>query len=300
MNISLGTNGGAHDGSSGVSRWLDAYLAAPGRAICIAAGNAGQEKAQTEGDLGWIMGRIHSQGRVPSRGLEVELEWTVVGDGIEDRSRERARDLVRLAGSLRRGGEATRRQRLDPVGPREYVENYRLPSGTTLSIYNELYHPTNGAQLSRGLSLAEPGSQRLPRHRSRRLEGAPDRRGGARRALQRLDRTGRSRRARTDRRTAVLQVPVLFHRGDQHRLALHQLSRVRTSRHRRVEPRRRPAADQRQQQSGSDARWQVQAGNRRARHRHRRGQRLRASRRAMGGDDAARAWPARTSRASWR
>jgi subtilisin family serine protease len=145
VNISLGTNGGAHDGSSGVSRWLDAYLAAPGRAICIAAGNAGQEKAQTEGDLGWIMGRIHSQGRVPSRGLEVELEWTVVGDGIEDRSEN---ELEIWYGSQDRFAVAVKPPGASDwisVGPREYVENYRLASGTTLSIYNELYHPTNGA-----------------------------------------------------------------------------------------------------------------------------------------------------------
>lgn len=145
INISLGTNGGAHDGSHGVSRWLDAYLAAPGRAICIAAGNAGQEKAEWEGDLGWITGRIHSQGRVPSRGLEVELEWTVVGDGIEDLSENEleiwygAQD--RFAVAVKPPGSADWIE----VPPRQFVENFRLPSGTTLSIYNELYHPTNGA-----------------------------------------------------------------------------------------------------------------------------------------------------------
>ena len=161
INVSLGTNGGAHDGSNGVSRWLDAYLATPGRAICIAAGNAGQEKAEFEGDLGWIMGRIHAQGRVPSRGLEVDLEWTVVGDGIEDRSENEleiwysAQD--RFAVALKPpNGDWIR------VNPREFVENYRLPSGTTVSIYNELYHPTNGANyiaayLSPNL---DPGSYR--------------------------------------------------------------------------------------------------------------------------------------------
>jgi subtilisin family serine protease len=145
VNVSLGTNGGAHDGSSGVSRWLDAYLAAPGRAICVAAGNAGQEKAQTEGDLGWIMGRIHSQGHVPARGLEVELEWTVVGDGIEDRSEN---ELEIWYGAQDRFAVAVKPPQASDwitVNPREFVENYRLPSGTTLSIYNELYHPTNGA-----------------------------------------------------------------------------------------------------------------------------------------------------------
>ena len=30
------------------------------------------------------MGRIHTSGQIPARGLEVEIEWTVIGDGIED------------------------------------------------------------------------------------------------------------------------------------------------------------------------------------------------------------------------
>ena len=144
INISLGTNGGSHDGSSGVSRWLDAYLSTPGRAICVAAGNAGQEKSQSEEDMGWIMGRIHTSGQIPARGLEVEIEWTVIGDGIEDWSENEleiwygAQD--RFIVSLKPPGDSD----WIKVGPREYVENRRLPSGVTLSIYNELYHPANG------------------------------------------------------------------------------------------------------------------------------------------------------------
>ena len=145
INISLGTNGGAHDGSSGVSRWLDAYLATPGRAICVAAGNAGQEAAVEEGDLGWIMGRIHTSGQIPAQGLELELEWTVVGNGIEDVSEN---ELEIWYGAQDRFGAAV----LPPGGaewievrPREFVQNRRLASGTHVSIYNELYHPTNGA-----------------------------------------------------------------------------------------------------------------------------------------------------------
>lgn len=145
INISLGTNGGAHDGSSGVSRWLDAYLGSPGRVICVAAGNAGQEAPETEDDIGWIMGRIHTSGRIPSRGLEQVLEWTVVGNGIEDVSDNEleiwygAQD--RFIVSLQPPGASD----WITVKPREYVENVRLASGTTVSIYNELYHPTNGA-----------------------------------------------------------------------------------------------------------------------------------------------------------
>jgi len=144
INISLGTNGGAHDGSSGVSRWLDAYLAAPGRAICVAAGNAGQEKSQGEGDLGWMMGRIHTSGQIPARGLEVELEWAVIGDGIEDVSENELEIWYgpqdRFIASLKPPGSSDWIE----VKPREYVENRRLPSGITVSVYNEIYHPTNG------------------------------------------------------------------------------------------------------------------------------------------------------------
>jgi len=145
INISLGTNGGPHDGSSGVSRWLDAYLNAPGRAICVAAGNAGQEKAQDQGDLGWIMGRIHTSGQILARGLEVELEWTVIGDGLEDVSEN---ELEIWYGPQDRFVVALKPPNATDwieVKPREYVENRRLDDGTTVSIYNELYFPTNGA-----------------------------------------------------------------------------------------------------------------------------------------------------------
>jgi len=144
INISLGTNGGSHDGAGGVSRWLDATLAEPGRAICVAAGNAGQEKARADGDLGWIMGRIHTSGRIPARGLEVEIEWTVVGDGIEDWSENEleiwysAQD--RFTVSLKPPGAS---QWIE-VKPREFVENRRLASGVFVSVYNELYHPITG------------------------------------------------------------------------------------------------------------------------------------------------------------
>jgi subtilisin family serine protease len=144
INISLGTNGGGHDGSNSVSRWIDALLSAPGRSVCVAAGNAGQEKGVTSEDVGFVMGRIHSSGRIASRGLSADLEWNVIGNGIEDMSENElevwygAQD--RLTIMLRPpGGDWI------TVKPREYVENRRLSSGTTVSLYNELYHPTNGA-----------------------------------------------------------------------------------------------------------------------------------------------------------
>ncbi len=163
INISLGTNGGAHDGSSGVSRWLDALLSDPGRAVTVAAGNAGQEKGSTAEDLGFITGRIHSSGRLGASGLSVDLEWTVVGNGIEDLSENEleiwygAQD--RLTVMLKPPGPSAG---WITVRPREYVENRRLPSGTTVSLYNELYHPINGGNYA-AIYLApnlQPGSIR--------------------------------------------------------------------------------------------------------------------------------------------
>lgn len=144
INVSLGTNGGSHDGSGGVSRWLDAYLSSPGRAICVAAGNAGQESSQSEDDLGWMMGRIHTSGRIPARGLEVEIEWTVVGDGIEDISENELEIWYGAQDRFIVSLKAPDATEWIEVQPRHYLENRRLPSGTTLSIYNELFHPTNG------------------------------------------------------------------------------------------------------------------------------------------------------------
>lgn len=145
INISLGTNGGSHDGASGVSRWLDAYLATPGRAICVAAGNAGQDRSHSEDDMGWVMGRIHTSGKIPQAGLTVELEWTVIGDGIEDWSEN---ELEIWYSAQDRFVVAVKPPDADEwieVKPRSFVENRRLPSGVTLSVYNELYHPVNGA-----------------------------------------------------------------------------------------------------------------------------------------------------------
>jgi subtilisin family serine protease len=146
INVSLGTNGHAHDGSSPLSRWIDAAMSAPGRCISVATGNAGQEVAAFEGDSGFVMGRIHTSGRIPARGLTKDIEWLVVGNGLLDLSENEfeiwygAQD--RFAVSIRPpGSEAW----IGPIEPREFIENQQLKDGSFLSVYNELYHPANGA-----------------------------------------------------------------------------------------------------------------------------------------------------------
>jgi len=146
INVSLGTNGHAHDGSSAPSRWIDALLTAPGRAVCVAAGNAGQERAERAGDQGWVMGRIHTSGRIPAPGLSQDVGWIVVGNGIADVSENELEfwysSQDRFAVSVRTpDGTWTR-----DVEPGQYIENEPIGAGgTMLSVYNERYHRANGA-----------------------------------------------------------------------------------------------------------------------------------------------------------
>jgi subtilisin family serine protease len=145
INISLGTNGHAHDASAAISRWLDNAMSTPGRCLSVAAGNAGQEKAAFEGDLGYIMGRIHTSGRIGSRGLGTDVEWIVIGDGRTDISENELEFWYspqdRFNVQLRPpGGDWT-----EVVTPGTFIHKRRLGNGATFSIYNEIYHPSNGA-----------------------------------------------------------------------------------------------------------------------------------------------------------
>lgn len=145
INISLATNGHAHDGSSPISQWIDAALMTRGRAVCVAAGNAGQEAPQFSGDLGYLTGRIHASGRVPARGLETDVEWQVVGNGIADVSENELEIWYEPGDEFSVSLRSPSGVWTGPVTPRTYVENRRLPSETFVSIYNERYHPANGA-----------------------------------------------------------------------------------------------------------------------------------------------------------
>lgn len=147
INVSLGTNGHAHDASSAISRWIDSAMSVPGRCISVAAGNAGQEAAAFEGDSGYVMGRIHTSGTVPARDLTKDIEWLVVGNGIADLS-ENELELWyspqdRFEVSIRPPFPGA--QWIGPIRPREFIENRQLKDGSFISVYNELYHPANGA-----------------------------------------------------------------------------------------------------------------------------------------------------------
>jgi subtilisin family serine protease len=147
INISLGTNGHAHDDSSPVARWIDSSLARPGRCVCVAAGNAGQEAPERDGDIGYVMGRVHSSGHIRARELVSDIEWNVVGNGIADISENELEIWYgpqdRFAVQVKPPGEPW----TEKVQPGEFIENRQLPDGSLMSVYNELYHPANGSNL---------------------------------------------------------------------------------------------------------------------------------------------------------
>jgi subtilisin family serine protease len=145
INVSLGTNGAAHDGSSAINRWIDSALTVPGRSVCVAAGNAGQEAPENEKDFGYMLGRIHTSGRIAASGLATDLDWLVVGSGLYDISENELEiwysPADRFAVSVRPPGMDW----TEPIEPGEYIENRQLPDGSFFSLYNEFYHPANGA-----------------------------------------------------------------------------------------------------------------------------------------------------------
>ncbi len=144
INISLGTNTGAHDGSEFVSRWIDTSMFEPGRVICVAAGNSGQDKEQFEGDAGVWSGRIHASGKVSAARLRRDLEWMVVGNGFEDVSENQLEIWYGAEDEFVVELFAPSGQRVGPVAPGERVENAMLADRTFVSIYNSLSDPKNG------------------------------------------------------------------------------------------------------------------------------------------------------------
>lgn len=144
INISLGTNGGAHDGSELPSRWIDSMLSVPGRSICVAAGNSGQDRALFEGDLGFWSGRVHTSGRIAASKLRHDIDWVVTGDGWTDVSENEVEIWYSASDTFQVELRTPDGLWIGPVGSRSRVENLMLKSNTFVSIYNEISDPKNG------------------------------------------------------------------------------------------------------------------------------------------------------------
>jgi len=147
INVSLGTNGNGHDTSSAINRWIDAVINEPGICVSVAAGNSGQAHSDTRdpNDYGWLMGQIHTSGQIQKAGLNVELEWVVVGNGVLDVSENEFELWYGPQDRFTVDVKPPGMNWLGEIEPGQFIENRHLPDGSFISIYNELYHPANGA-----------------------------------------------------------------------------------------------------------------------------------------------------------
>ena len=144
INISLGTNGHAHDTSSTMARWIDNALATRGRCVTVAAGNAGQVEPRWADDREFVKGRIHAGGSLPATSLRHELGWITGGEDIDDVSEN---ELEIWYGPQDRFDVEVKPPGLPwlpKVSQGSKIRNEVLENGTVLSVYNEAYHPANG------------------------------------------------------------------------------------------------------------------------------------------------------------
>ena len=214
------------------------------------------------------MGRIHASGRVAAQGLDVDLEWTVVGDRINDAS-ENELELWYSHRTASRSGESPGGTHWIAIAPGEFLENFQLADRTMLSVQRAV-SSRERRQLHRGLPVAllwatwcgvEAGVWPV------RLPGVVVRDGRFHAWIERDDPFDIGRRWRTllasffcaiERRCPSVSALACGQRV----IAVANLDDGGAAAQRHIEP-------------GADPRWTLQARHRRARHRHRRRERFR-------------------------
>lgn len=164
INISLGTNGHAHDASSLTAQWIDRVLTTRGRCISVASGNAGQTQPQKADDRNFIKGRIHANGSLPATGLRKDLVWVVEGnDSFFDVSENEmeiwysAQDRFEV--SIKPPGGMWSQ----PIKPTQKALHQVLDSGTVVNIVSETYYPTNGLNRISIMLSPSPANGGAPR-----------------------------------------------------------------------------------------------------------------------------------------
>ena len=111
INVSLGTNGHAHDTSSMMARWIDNALTTPGRCVSVSAGNAGQVEPSSPTDTGLVMGRVHAGGTFARDRSDARARLGRRRRRDRRHVGQRDGDLVRPAGSHRGRDPAAGRAR---------------------------------------------------------------------------------------------------------------------------------------------------------------------------------------------
>jgi subtilisin family serine protease len=135
VNVSLGHNGGRHDGESVVERAIDRYLESKGVALVKSAGNEGEWQTHASGEL------------AAEEGASTTLVW-VFGGGLRGPpGLDRTPNALEVWYSSR---DQLRVRVVDPSGAQSpdvdpgYTDTVVLSSGDTVHIVSERFHTLNG------------------------------------------------------------------------------------------------------------------------------------------------------------
>ena len=189
INVSLGTNGHAHDGSSSVNRWLDSALTVPGRRDFGRGRERRAGKARVRERLRLDHGADsyrgpHSFAR-PGQGHRVGSDRQRPGGRVGKRNG----DLVQPGRPIRRVAAHSGR-RLDRSGAAGSV--HREPAGRQRVVFQHLQRDVSSGQRRQlHRRLPQPvhvvGETANYWHPVREMGGPAARRGGPRRVVSRLD-----------------------------------------------------------------------------------------------------------------
>ena len=233
INISLGTNGHAHDTSSAMARWIDNALTTPGRCVSVAAGNAGQVEPRRR-PTARLRDGPHPRRRHASP--PPVCATSSAGSSSATRSRTSPRTRWR-SGTARRTASTSRSGRRAARGSARSrrassIRNEVLDNGTVLSVHSETYYPANGANrisivLSPFFGPVENGVPRDRADRGRRVAGAPDRRSWSATAATTPGSSATTRGAIAGPGGRSWRYPSFFAPGTLHRRPHDQLARLR-------------------------------------------------------------------------
>ncbi len=133
--MTVGT-GGAHDGNSGIARWLDEALLEPGRCITVPACSSGEDFPGPTGPWSEVLGNSHAAGRVAGARLSERIEWVIPGNGLTDENEATLSIWYAANDSISVSVKPPSEGWLPPVDPNQGIENRVLRDGTFLSLYN--------------------------------------------------------------------------------------------------------------------------------------------------------------------
>jgi subtilisin family serine protease len=132
VNLSLGCNGGGHDGDMALEWIIDALLRKPGRAVVVAAGNEDGEDR-----------RVHATGTL-KKGKEAELHWEIGWRRASDPNPNELEVWYPRGSAIKARLVAPDHRASDWVIPGQ-SGTFRFAKGERVSIYSDPQTPWDGA-----------------------------------------------------------------------------------------------------------------------------------------------------------